>query len=249
VGCLARRFPLRRSEDQSSFCESVAEDPEASHGVGRSMESYERRSSRRIGLPTPTWNSLFPTARRVFPDAVPRSLARPGSSSWEQNLSSRVRRCLSPAQHKYWTPSLGFLSPSRQQYAKSTLRRNSHLRLCSALSVSHALDGLLLHTPCGLVSSHCHVRDSHSRGFPRCQAGSPHRRVVPSCRWRVSSPSRLPHRCQIHSLRLQGVDPSSDPLRSTGGLDLPTARSPPVFSTPAGFSPNTLETPSRPLRS
>jgi hypothetical protein len=53
-----------------------------------------------------------------------------------------------------------------------------HLRF--ALSVSHALDDLLLRVPCGLVSSHSHVRDSRFRGFPCCQAGSPHRRVVPS---------------------------------------------------------------------
>ena len=125
----------------------------------------------------------------------------------------------------------------------------SHTRLRSALSVSHALDGLLLLTPCGLVSSHCHVRDSLFRGFPCCQAGSPHRRVVPSCRYRVSPHDELPRRCQFHSLRLQGVDPSSNPLWPAGGLDLPTTRSPPGLSTPAGFCPATLETPSRPLRS
>jgi hypothetical protein len=55
-------------------------------------------------------------------------------------------------------------------------------RLRSAPSVSRALDGLLLHAPYRLISSCCHVRDSRLRGFPRCQAGSPHRRVVPSCR-------------------------------------------------------------------
>jgi hypothetical protein len=123
-------------------------------------------------------------------------------------------------------PSLGSASPSRQKRLESTQRRVSHTRLRSALSVSHALDGLLLHTPCGPVSSHCHVRDSLFRGFLRCQAGSPHRRVVPSCRYRASPHGELPRRCQFHSLRLQGFDPSSDPLRPTGGLDLPSARSP-----------------------
>jgi len=135
--------------------------------------------------------------------------------------------CLSPARRRSagrlpW----GLTSPSRQKRLESTSRRASHTRLRSALSVSHALDGLLLHTPCGPVSSHCHVRDSLSKGFPRCQAGSPHRRVVPSCRYRASPHGELPHRCQFHSLRLQGFDPSSDPLRPTGGLDLPSARSP-----------------------
>jgi hypothetical protein len=77
-------------------------------------------------------------------------------------------------------PSLGSVSPSRHERMESTRRRASRARLRSAHSVSHALDGFLLHAPRGLVSSHCRVRDSHFRGFPRCQAGSPHRRVVPS---------------------------------------------------------------------
>jgi hypothetical protein len=38
-------------------------------------------------------------------------------------------------------------------------------------------------------------------------------------------------------------------LWRTGGLALPTTRSPPGLSTPAGFSPAAWETPSRPLRS
>jgi hypothetical protein len=143
----------------------------------------------------------------------------------------------------------GLASPSRQKRTESTYRRASHARLRSAHSVSHALDGFLLHTPCGLVSSHCRVRDSHLRGFPRCQVGSPHRRVMPSCRYRASPHGELPRRCQFRSLRLQGFDPSSGPLRPTGGLDLPTTRSPLVFSAPAGFPPAALETPSRPLRS
>ena len=44
-------------------------------------------------------------------------------------------------------------------------RRASQAHLCSALSVSHALDGLLLARPCRLVSSCCHVQASRSRGF------------------------------------------------------------------------------------
>jgi hypothetical protein len=146
-------------------------------------------------------------------------------------------------------PSLGFRSPSRHECVESTVHRASQARLCFALSVSRALGDLLLRAPRGLVSSHCHVRDSLFRGFPRCQAGSTHRRVVPSCRCRASPHGGLPHRCQLHSPRLQGVDPGSNPLWPEGGLDLPSTRSPPGLSTPAGFSPATLETPSRPLRS
>jgi hypothetical protein len=132
-------------------------------------------------------------------------------------------------------PSLGSASPSRQKRLESTQRRVSHTRLRSAHSVSRALDGLLLHTLRGLISSHCHVRDSPFRGFPRCQVGSPHRRVVPSCRYRASPHGELPRRCQFHSLRLQGFDPSSDPLRPTGGLDLPSARSPLRISPPRAY--------------
>jgi len=44
-------------------------------------------------------------------------------------------------------------------------RRASQARLCSALSVSHALDGLLLARSCRLVSSCCHVQASRFRGF------------------------------------------------------------------------------------
>jgi hypothetical protein len=63
-------------------------------------------------------------------------------------------------------PPLKFYSPSRHKRMESTYHRASHPRLCSALSVSHTLDGLLLHTPRGLVSSHCHVRDFTSGDFP-----------------------------------------------------------------------------------
>jgi len=123
----------------------------------------------------------------------------------------------------------GSCSPSRHEYMKSTSCRASQGPTSFALNVSHALGDLLLHIPCGLISSHSHVRDSHFRGFPRCQAGSPHRRVVPSCRSRKSPTGELPHWRRIVPRRLQGVDPSSDPLRLTGGLDLPTTRSPLCF--------------------
>jgi hypothetical protein len=54
-------------------------------------------------------------------------------------------------------------------FATSALRVHcrwaSQAHLCSVLSVSHALDGLLLALPCRLVSSCCHVQVSRSRGF------------------------------------------------------------------------------------
>jgi hypothetical protein len=63
------------------------------------VECYEHRSSRPIGLPAPTTSSRFPTARWSSLDAVPRSFAEPGSSSYGLCLPFRVRRCLSPARH------------------------------------------------------------------------------------------------------------------------------------------------------
>jgi hypothetical protein len=42
---------------------------------------------------------------------------------------------------------------------------------CSALSVSHTLDGFLLLAPREFVPPHCHVRDLLSKGFPRSLAG------------------------------------------------------------------------------
>jgi hypothetical protein len=87
------------------------------------------------------------------------------------------------------------------------------------------------------------------QGFSPLPSRLAFRRVVPSCRCRDSPTGELPLRGQILPPRLQGVDPSSDPLRPTGGLDLPTTRSPPGLSTPAGFPPGTLATPSRHLRS
>jgi len=142
----------------------------------------------------------------------------------------------------------GFSSHSRQEYSESTYRRASQPRLCFALSVSHALDDLLLRIPRGLVSSHSHVRDSLFRGFPRCQAALPHRQAVLSCRLQISPTGELPHQRQLHLRRLQSVSPGSDPLRPTGGLDLRTTRSPLGLSTPSGFRPSTLATPSRLLR-
>jgi hypothetical protein len=58
------------------------------------------------------------------------------------------------------------LVPHRDVNEKSPLAsEHPKLTLRSALGVSHALDGLLLSSPCGFVSPRCHVRDSPSRGF------------------------------------------------------------------------------------
>jgi hypothetical protein len=50
-----------------------------------------------------------------------------------------------------------------------------------------------------------------------------------------ASTTELPQWRQDSPARLQGVDPGSDPLRLTGGLDLPSARSPLELSLPRAF--------------
>jgi hypothetical protein len=97
---------------------------------------------------------------------VPLLLAKQGSSSRELHSPSEyllAMTCLraSPPQ----APPVGSRPSSRHQLEESTLRRTSRVRLCSARSVSHALDGLLLPEPCALVSSRCRVQGSRSRGF------------------------------------------------------------------------------------
>jgi len=116
---------------------------------------------------------------------------------------------------------MGFPIPIATSVRGVHTRRASYPRLRSAHGVSHALDGFLLRKPCGLVSSHSHVRDSLSRGFPRRPAALPRRQVVPSCRWRCSSTTELPRQRQVPSPHLQGFDPSSDPLQTTECLALP----------------------------
>jgi hypothetical protein len=100
VGCLACRRPLRRFEDLAVFYSFVTDAAAASHEIGCPTEYYEYRSSKHIGLLAPAITSAvssWPT--RYFSDTVPRSLAKPGSSSRELDLLYRVRSCFSPAQH------------------------------------------------------------------------------------------------------------------------------------------------------
>lgn len=121
------------------------------------------------------------------------------------------------------------------------MRQGSRPRLCSARSVSHALDGLLLFTPCRLVSSGCHVRGSLSRGFSRWPARRARRPPVPSCRSRSSPARELPLSRQLRPRRLQGVDPTIDSLSRARRLRLTATRSPPEVPAPSGFPPRTLE--------
>lgn len=159
-----------------------------------------------------------------MPAPVPIRKNSPGSSSHGLGVSFRVRSRPSPAGYPKVSDNLpcDLLPPSRHELEESTCRRASQARLRSDLGVSHALAVLLLLEPCGLVSSHSHVRDLHVRGFPRHLAATIHHRSVPSCRL-----PRLPVVGRTRPLqptrrRLQGIDPDSDPLLPTGCLGLST---------------------------
>jgi hypothetical protein len=116
------------------------------------------------------------------PRVVPISRAACGATSCvvPRALASRVHPLLSLASSSEYNrfetcPPHGCgerlpwssRSPSRQQSWRSTCDRASNPDLRSVLGVSHALDGFRPPRPCGLVSSHNHVRDSPLRGFPR----------------------------------------------------------------------------------
>jgi hypothetical protein len=160
-----------------------------------------------------------------------------GSSSHELVPSSEytVTSHLLSAR-KRLAPSLGLLRLLRDTSTWSPLTGSAPTPcLCSAPSVFHALDGLLLLAPCGLVSSHYHVRDSLFRGLLPAASrldSSPTRALLsfaPFSYNRVASIAPDP------GVRLQGFHPTTGPLPPTGGLDLPAPRSPLKFSLPRVF--------------
>lgn len=126
--------------------------------------------------------------------AVPRSLASSSSSSHTLTVSSESVIVPNPsrAPRRSRQPSPSFFPLRDTSQASPLPGEFSKARLCSVLSVSHALDGLLLASPCRLISSRSHVLDSPLRGFSRCPAD---RLVDGPCPPVVSS-VRLPHRCQ-----------------------------------------------------
>jgi hypothetical protein len=127
-----------------------------------------------LGYRAPAPSLLFPASPCGFPsDIGPRLLASPGSSSRELLLLYRVLTCFEPARRDRGPPSAfhGVSSLLSDIRATSPLTGKAPTpRLRSAHSVSHTLDGLLLVSLCGLVSSHYHFRDLPYRGFPPCSA-------------------------------------------------------------------------------
>lgn len=104
--------------------------------------------------------------------------------------------------------SFSLATPARGVHVAGRAPRSC---LSSAHGVSHTHDGFLLFVPCGLVSSHCHFRDSHFRGFPRYQADPCLHGPCPHVVWRRSSTFEQALRRRVMTLRLQGVSPGSDP--------------------------------------
>jgi hypothetical protein len=122
----------------------------------------------------------FPAGLRGLPHRTgPRSLALAGSSPRELSCLFRAHSSLvtCPPRARGERLPWGFWPPSRCEGEQSECRRFPNAACVSALSVSHALDGLLLLAPRGLVSSRNRVRGSLFRVFPR-QPGSLARRQV-----------------------------------------------------------------------
>jgi len=143
---------------------------------------------------------------------------------------------------------LGFRPSSRLQPVASTRCGIPNVRTCSVLGVSHALDGLLRHRPCGFVSPRCRVQGSLFRGFPPGEAVPSRRRPVPSSVGPVRCPTvaRLaPRTCAPPS----GLSLHRDPLRRHRCLAVCAARSPPELLLLQVFALLAVGAPSCPLRS
>jgi hypothetical protein len=170
-------FPLRRFEN-SVRCPADRRRPRCpSHEVGRSTECCERRGCKRVGFLAPTMASPFPGEPPWFYlDAVPRPLASPGSSSPELDLLFRVLTAPDLPTPRSVDAFLGVRFPFAASAQRVHWRASfPGLALRSALSVSHALDGLLLSLPCGFISPRNHVRDFLSGVCTCCRARSSRR--------------------------------------------------------------------------
>jgi len=138
----------------------------------------------RSGSPLPLKEgSTFPYGPRgISPSTVHRKRELAVSSSLELVASFRVLRpatcpkAKTPYGDSPGTPPMGFRSLiAASASGVHSLRRAPDPTLCSALGVSHALDGLLRHLPCGFISPRSHVQGLPFRGLSlaRSRTGFP----------------------------------------------------------------------------
>jgi len=126
----------------------------------------------------------------------------------------------------------GFFPSSRPEPAASTDRPRSHPRAWrSVLGVSHALDGLLRHRPCGFVSPRSHVQGSPSRGL--FLSAEPYR-VSPaeSCPLAVGRSHLRFDPCRRPRPRLQGLAPRAECGVDKDRLKPSSIRAPPGLPHP-----------------
>jgi hypothetical protein len=147
------------------------------------------------------WRSSTVTVRRISRCGCIRSCA---------SLSFRVPSRSHPlARSRARAPPLGFRPSSRHEHVESSVRRASRARRCSVLSVSHALDGLLLLVPRASISLRCRVQGSRFRGL--LPPGRPYH-LIGGRDPRVVDAARLPvTRHRRSSRRPQGRAPSRSP--------------------------------------
>jgi hypothetical protein len=189
----------------------------ASHEVGRSTESCEQRSCKRIGLPAPSMTSLFPESLSGLtspPAPGPlRVRVHPPMSFTSPTEVQPLRTCPALACE---APPLGFRSPSRHQQRESTCERASQARPTvrpRRFSRPRRLPPL----PALRVCFTPQPRPGFTfQGFS--PAARPERLVGAPCPpvgWQLSPAAELPRRRQLHPPRLQGFDPGSDSKSTT----------------------------------
>ena len=124
-----------------------------------------RRAPRYLSVrrppPARTGGFILPRACRLLQSPTACDLPR-----WSDHLTAG-----GVAKRLPW----GSSPSSRHQQAASTNARDTRPALSSVLGVSHALDGLLRHLPCGFVSPRSHVQGLPSRGLSlaRSRTGFP----------------------------------------------------------------------------
>ncbi len=229
--------PLRRFQTPAASCVPVAgaQQPLVKLAALQSVVCADVPGL--LGYPDPANASSFPTDRGGLPPSPSPCLLRNRvhplvsfvllqSSFWQSSARARHLAALPRA------PPVGSPPSSRRQHAESTVNQASRARSRSVLSVSHALDGLLLLVPCASISLRCRVQGSRSRGFLLRPGRTTFRWPLPSRRWR----RRLPvARLQRTSRRPQGLAPARSPQCPAGFLSPPSPVSPPAFFNSLGL--------------